>query len=88
MGDQKTVSRPADFGGVSGDSVTEKSVTFQPSEEASQEEIDRVIGLLNSGVKNQATIVKNVWGVSRSGRKGSKYQRKVEVVKAIKSAIQ
>ena len=88
LGDQKTVSRPADFGGVSGDSVTEKSVTFQPSEEASQEEIDRVIGLLNSGVKNQATIVKNVWGVSRSGRKGSKYQRKVEVVKAIKSAIQ
>ena len=87
LGDRKIVSKPADFEGALGDSVTEKSVTFKPNEEASQEEIDRVIGLLNSGVKNQATIVKNVWGVSRSGRKGSKYQRKVEVVKAIKSKV-
>lgn len=84
---QKKLAKTPDLGVSEGDGGQSPGVTIRPSEEASQEEIDRVIGLLNSGVKNQATIVKNVWGVSRSGRKGSKYQRKVEVVKSIKHEV-
>ena len=81
----KNISSPKpDLGGV-GD-VTFSS-PIAPSSEASQSEIERVVGLLNDGVGSQQKIVKTVWGISRSGRKGSKYQRKVSVVKAIKSQL-
>ena len=82
--DKKISSPKPDLGGV-GD-VTFSS-PIAPTSEASQSEIERVVGLLNDGVGSQQKIVKTVWGISRSGRKGSKYQRKVSVVKAIKSQL-
>ena len=81
---KQVTARKPESGGV-GD------VTFQspiaPSSEASQSEIERVIGLLNDGITTYPKIVKTVWGLSRSGRKGAQYQRKGEVVRAVKAAI-
>ena len=81
---KKTTPRKPESGGIG--EVTLPSPVV-PNSEASPSEIERVIGLLNDGINSQPKIIKTVWGLSRSGRKGSKYQRKVSVVKAIKSAM-
>ena len=81
---QEAIARKSDLGGV-GDATFSSPIA--PASEASQSEIERVVGLLSDGMKSQEKIVKTVWGVSRSGRKGSKYQRKVEVVKAIRAQL-
>ena len=74
----------ADSGGV--EDVTQ-ATSIVPNGEASQSEIDRAIELYSGGIRSQEKIIKTVWGLSRNGRKGSKYQRKVEIVKAIKQTI-
>ena len=79
---RETPSLRAKLGGVRQGTVTGD---MTPSAEASQSEIDRVIGLLNDGVKSQEKIIKSVWGVKKSSRKTSTYQKKVEVVKAIRA---
>ena len=86
-GDSRTPEPPgfqADFGGIS---TAPAPRTLAPSGEASQSEIDRVIGLLRDGLKSQEKIIKSVWGVSRCSKKGSTYQKKVGVVKAIRANL-
>ena len=79
-----TITRKADFGGIS---TAPAPCILAPSGEASQSEIDRVIGLLRDGLKSQEKIIKSVWGVSRCSKKGSTYQKKVGVVKAIRANL-
>jgi hypothetical protein len=74
----------ADFRGADGGRGQKK---IAPNQEASQDDLDRVEGLLKDGIKSQATIIKMIWGLSKNSRKGSRYQRKVEVIKAIKSQL-
>ena len=81
---RETPSLRAELGGVRQGTVTGD---MTPSAEASQSEIDRVIGLFNDGVKSQEKIIKSVWGVKKSSRKTSTYQKKVEVVKAIRAQL-
>ena len=86
-GDSCTSDTPSpepDFGGIS---TAPAPCTLAPSGEASQSEIDRVIGLLRDGLKSQEKIIKSVWGVSRCSKKGSTYQKKVGVVKAIRAQL-
>jgi hypothetical protein len=86
-GDSRTSDTPSfqpDFGGIS---TAPAPCTLAPSGEASQSEIDRVIGLLRDGLKSQEKIIKSVWGVSRCSKKGSTYQKKVGVVKAIRANL-
>ena len=78
---RETFSQKVDLGGVREGTVTGD---IAPSVEASPSEIDRVIGLLNDGVKSQEKIIKSVWGIKKSSRKTSTYQKKVGVVKAIR----
>ena len=79
--DNQINSQKSILGGI--EDVT-KATPIPPSGEASESDIRRVIDLLNEGIKSQEKIIKTVWGCSRNGRKGSRYQRKVEVVKSIK----
>ncbi len=82
--DPKISAQNPDLGGV--EDVT-SSILSVPDGVISQAEIDRVLGLLRDGIKSQEKIVKTVWGLSRNGRKGSKYQRKAHLVKSIKSKV-
>ena len=84
LGDRTKAVQKAVFEGSDGGRGMGDKGTFQPNEEVSRDEIRRIKELFNEGFKSQETIIKMIWGLSKNSKKGSKYQRKVKVVKSLK----